>query len=114
MKIKNFVYTVLIMVIGLVLLKFIPIKAFGGTILFDASLHLTTAIAGLYLFYLCIEEVKSWRIPYFIFALLVLVIISVQKIISNAHDDVGLLLGLLISFVAIFIPRWREVHKKIK
>jgi len=102
------------MAVGLVLLKYIPMKAYGDTILFDASMHLTIAIAVLYLIYLLIEKVKNWRVPYFIFSVMVLTVISVQRVISNAHDDVGLLLGLLISLIAILIPRWKEVRKRIK
>jgi len=102
------------MAIGLVLLKFIPMKVYGDTILFDASMHITIASAILYFLYLVIEKTKNWRIPFFILAAVVLFVISVQRIISNAHNDVGLLLGLLLSLVAILIPRWKEVKKKIK
>lgn len=113
-KVKSFIYTIIIMTIGLLLLKWVPMKIYGDGILFDASMHLTIAVAILYLIYLFIENVKSWRIIYFVFAFLILSIISIQRIISNAHDDVGLLLGLLLSIIAIIIPRWKEVKKKLR
>ena len=113
-KVKNFVYTFIIMAVGLILLKYIPMKAYGDTILFDAFMHITVASAILYLLYLIIEKAKPWRIPFFILSATVVFVISVQRIISNAHDDVGLLLGLLLSLAAILIPRWKEVRKKIK
>ena len=114
MKVKKLIYTILIMAIGLILLKFLPMKAYGDTILFDASMHITVASAILYALYLSIEKAKNWRIPFFILSATVLFVISVQRIISNAHNDVGLLLGLLLSLVAILAPRWKEVRKKIK
>lgn len=114
MKLRKYLYTILIMAVGLILLKWLPMKAYGDTILFDASMHITIASAILYLLYLMIEKAYTWRIPFFILVATVLFVIAVQRIISNAHNDLGLLLGLLLSLVAILAPRWKEVRRKVK
>lgn len=113
-KIKALLFTGLLMGIGLVLFKYIPMYLFGKNILVDASMHIIIASFILYLLYFFIDQNKSWRIYYIIFSLAVLMIISIQRIISNNHNDVGLLIGLLISIISIMIPRWRELNRKLK
>lgn len=112
-KYYYFFSTALLMVLGLFLFKLVPILIFGSDILFDASAHLTIASFVLYALYLVIEKNKSWKGPYFIFAFAVLTIISVQRIISNAHNDLGLLIGLIISAIAILLPRWKKIKNKL-
>lgn len=112
MKFEYLTHTAIIMIIGLLLLKFVPMKIFGVDILFDASMHITIACFILYTLYLFIKD-KKWRIPYFILAFAILVIISIQRIISDKHNDVGLLLGLAVSLIAIMAPRWKEVKKHL-
>ena len=114
MQIKELVYTAIIMIAGLLLFKFLPMEIFGWNILFDASMHITIACFVLYFIYFFIDQNKSWRIPYAIFCFAVLTIISVQRILVSAHNDTGLLLGLIISVVAIAIPRWNEIKKEIE
>lgn len=114
MQIKELVYTAIIMTIGSILFKTIPMQIYGSDILFDASRHITIACFILYFIYFFIDQKKSWRIPYAVFCFFILTVISVQRIISNAHNDVGLLLGLIISVIAIAIPRWNEIKKEIK
>ena len=65
------------------------------------------------LLYFFIDQNRTWRVPFFVFALAVLTVISIQRILDNAHNDVGLILGLLISVVSILLPRWKEIRKKI-
>ena len=113
MKIRYLIYTAILMALGLFLFKFIPMEIYGGDILFDAYMHITIACFILYALYLFIKD-KAWRIPYFIFALAVLVVISIQRIIGNRHNDIGLLIGMIISILAIIIPRWKEVKKHLK
>lgn len=102
------------MVVGLLIFKYLPMYIYGKDILFDASQHIVTASFILYVIYTLIEKNKDWRIPFFIFSLSVLTIISLQRILDNAHNDVGLLLGLLISIVAIILPRINEIKKDFK
>jgi hypothetical protein len=113
-QVRKLVYTACFMIIGLVLFKFLPMQIYGKDILFDASVHITTACFILYVIYFFIDQDKNWRIPYFIFCFMVLTIISLQRIISYNHDDVGLLLGLVISMIAIMIPRWGEIRKEVE
>jgi len=111
-RIRQIIYTAILMIIGSILFKTIPMDIFGEDILFDASRHIMIACFVLYVLFLFIKD-KSWRIPYFILAFAVLLIISIQRIISNAHNDIGLLLGFVISLIAIIIPRWQEVKEHL-
>lgn len=100
--------------VGLFLFKYLPMSIWGKNILFDASGHIASAIFVLYVVWFFIDQNKKWRIPYFIFAGLVLVIISLQRIVANAHNDVGLLGGLLLGIVAIGVSQWKGVKKRVE
>lgn len=113
-QIKELALTAVIMLLGLALLKYLPMYIFGEDILFDASQHIVVASFVLYFVYFFIDQNEKWKIPYFILCFVVLTVISIQRILANAHNDVGLLLGALISIIAIAIPRWGELNKKIK
>lgn len=114
-KIKYVIYTAMIIIFGSIIFKYIPMAIYGTDILFDASNHIMVTCFIMYILFLFIKD-KSWRIPYFIFSLTILTIISIQRIISNRHNDIGLLIGLIISLIAILAPRWKEVktHLNIK
>jgi membrane-associated phospholipid phosphatase len=60
-----------------------------------------------------IDQNKTWRIPFFIFSLVVLSIISLQRILVFAHNDIGLLLGFLLGAVAIIASQWQYIRNKI-
>lgn len=104
-KIKSIIITAIIMALGIVLFKYLPMYLFGKDILFDASLHITIAVFILHICWYFIDQNKNWRIPYIVLCCLVIVIISLQRIISNAHNDIGLLLGLILSILALIISR---------
>ena len=106
--------TAVIMVAGLALLKYLPMYIFGRDILFDASMHIVVVSFILYFIYFFIDQNKNWRLPYLIFSIGVLVVIGIQRIIADAHNDIGLLLGLIISAIAIIVPRWREFKGRIE
>lgn len=112
-QIKSIIFTGIIMTIGLLLFKFLPMQLFGSNILSDASMHITLACFILYIGYFFIDQNKSWRIPYFIFCLAVLTIIALQRILVNAHNDLGLLAGLLLSLLAIVIGNWENLRGEI-
>jgi len=103
----------LVMACGAILFKFIPAQIFGREILFDASLHLIIAIFALYTGWYFIDQNKSWRIPYFIISSMTIIIISIQRISVNAHNDIGLLAGLFISLFAIYISRLKYFRGRI-
>lgn len=111
---QKILQTAILMFIGLILLKFIPMNIYGNDILFDASGHLVTASFVLYFLYFFIDQNKSWRTPYFVFSFAVLTIVSLQRIEANAHNDVGLLLGLLVAVVSIGITHWKQLKRRIK
>jgi len=113
-KAKSLLFTAVLMAIGLLIFKFLPMSIYGDAILFDASMHITIASFILYTIYLFIDKNKEWRVPYFIFCLGILTIISLQRIIDNAHNDIGLLMGFLLSVISIMIPNWKEIKDKIE
>jgi NADH:ubiquinone oxidoreductase subunit 2 (subunit N) len=113
-QIKILVTAGLIMFLGLLVFKLIPMLIWGNDILFDASAHITIAIFVLYTLWFFIDQNQQWRIPYFIFSGLVLFIISIQRIMVSAHNDVGLLAGLIISLFAIYISQNKKINKKLE
>ncbi len=113
-KMMKLFFTFILMIIGLYLFKLYPMSLYGKDIIFDSSAHIVLASFILYIIYFFIDQNKSWRIPFFIFSFAVLVIISFQRIYVNAHNDVGLLLGLVIAVISIAIPQWEKIKKKIK
>ena len=111
---KSFIYTAILMVILSIIFKTIPMDIFGEDILFDASRHIITAVLVLYAIYIPIKQNESWRVPFFILSAAVLIIISLQRIMVSAHNDVGLLLGLFLAIISIIIPRWKEFGRRLK
>ncbi|MBU0906747.1 MAG: phosphatase PAP2 family protein [Nanoarchaeota archaeon] len=113
-KVRSLLIAAVVMAAGLIIFKFVPMSIFGRNILFDASMHLTVAMFVLYVFWYFIDQNKSWRVPYFIFGLAVITIISVQRVLVNAHNDIGLLAGFVLSVFAIIVSRWRYFHNKFE
>jgi hypothetical protein len=101
-------WTAIIMAIGLILFKYIPMAIYGKDILFDASSHIVWTSFALYIGWFFVDQKKSWRIPYFVFSAMVLTIMGIQRIIAQQHNEIGLMLGLGIAGLAIAIPRWKE------
>lgn len=99
---------------GLLLFKYLPMLIWGRDILFDASGHIAGAMFVLYVLWFFIDQNKRWRTPFFIFAAMVLMVISLQRIVDNAHNDIGLLLGLVLGLLAICASQWRAIKKKIQ
>jgi|SRR3990167_174428 len=110
-KFKKVSLTLVIMLVGLYLFKWYPMSKYGDNILYDASAHIVFGSFILYTLYFFIN--KSWRIPFFTFSFAVLSVISFQRISVNAHNDVGLLLGVIISIVSIAIPNWKIIRKEL-
>jgi membrane-associated phospholipid phosphatase len=106
-------WTTIIMIIGLILFKYIPMHLYGKDILFDASSHVAWTTWGLYILWFFVAPKKSWRIPYFIFSAMVLTVMGIQRIIAGAHNLVGVILGLAIAVIAIVAPRWNEFRKGV-
>jgi len=107
-------YTAILMVIGLIFFKYLPMYLSEGNILYDASYHVLFTILLLYILWFFIDQKKSWRIPYFIFSGVLIIIVSLQRIIVQEHNEVGIILALLIGAVSIIIPRWKEFMGGVK
>ncbi len=112
-QVKKIILTFVFMLIGLYLFKWYPMSIYGKDILYDASAHIVFASFIMYALYFFIDQNKSWRVPYFIFSLAILMVISFQRIKDNAHNDIGLLLGFLIALISIGISNWDIVKRKI-
>jgi hypothetical protein len=113
-QLKWVIYTGIICAIGLVLLKFVPMKVFGNEILFDASMHFVVIGFCLYVLWFFVDQNKNWKIPYIVFAIAVLLFVSLHRIITNNHNDWGILFGLIILTLGIFIPRWKGVIRGLE
>ncbi len=111
---KKIIISGVVVLVGLILLKFIPMFLFGNNILYDASAHIALAVLVLYILWFFIDQNKNWRIPFFIFAFMVLTIISLQRIVNYSHNDIGLLLGFILGVLSILIAEWEKVKNKLK
>ena len=107
-------WTTIIMISGMILLKYIPMYLYGKDILYDASNHVLWTIWGLYIVWFFVDQKKSWRLPYFVFAGALVIIIAIQRIIANQHNEVGIILALIIAWLAIVAPRWGEFKKEVE
>ncbi len=103
----------IVMALGLLLFKYIPMQIWGDEILFDSSAHITIAIFILYTLWFFIDQKKSWHIPFFLFSFLVLAVVSMQRILDNAHNDIGLLGGLVISVSAIIYSQFSKFKREL-
>lgn len=88
--------------------------AFGASILFDASAHITSAMFGLYVLWFFVDQEPKLRTPFFVLCAVFLTVISVQRISANAHNDIGLLGGFVISIVSIYIANPRLFKNKFE
>jgi len=104
-KINSILTAGVIMILGLLALKYLPMTIWGSDIVFDASMHITATVFVLYVFWYFIDQNRSWHIPFFILGALILAIVSFQRIAVAAHNDIGLLGGLIISLLAIAFSR---------
>jgi hypothetical protein len=114
-KIRQFSFTTLIIIAGSVIFKYIPMYIWGKDILFDASNHIMATSLGLYFIYLIfIEGKKKLKIPYFIFSIVAIILMGIQRIYANQHNTFGLMLGLIISLFAIYFPKKEKKRKNKK
>lgn len=103
-----------IVIIGLVLFKFFPMVLYSEDILWDASAHISVTMLLMYVFWFFVDQSEELRIPYLLICAVILCIISFQRIMDNAHNDIGLLKGFFIGLIAILISSWDELKTKIK
>ncbi len=112
-NLKKIITAGIIMLLGLLLFKYLPISIFGKNILFDASAHVTLTFFILYIIWFFIDQNKSWRIPYFILSAVILIIVAMQRILANEHNDIGIIAGIVLSLLAIGISQWRAIKTSL-
>jgi|SRR3989344_3336873 len=112
-QVKEIIIAGIVIGVGLILLKYIPMYIYGEDILFDASAHIAWMIFFLYVIWFFIDQDKSWRIPFLILSAGILTVISIQRILTNNHNLYGLFLGFLIGIIGIGISQWRVIKNKI-
>jgi ABC-type iron transport system FetAB permease component len=106
---KHLIYTAILMTIGTLVFKSLPMYLYGEDILFDASRHIIVLSFGLYfLYYLFIQNKESWKLNYVIFSSMILGVIAVQRILAVAHNEYGVLMGFAVAGFSIFLPLWLE------
>jgi len=108
-QVKRIGVAALLMVLGIGIFKYVPMYMWGTDILFDASAHLTGGFFVLYIAWFFIDQNKQFHFPFFLLSVVVLFIIAVQRILVSAHNDVGLLLALIISLVSIGIAERKQL-----
>tara|TARA_Y100000310_G_scaffold318270_1_gene372110 strand:+ start:238 stop:582 length:345 start_codon:yes stop_codon:yes gene_type:complete len=109
-EIKRLFICGVVIIIGLILFKFIPMGLYEQEIEFDASFHMAGFVFLLYLGWMFVK--KEWRKYYLIFGGLILIGVGVQRINVSAHNVGGLVMGLLVSSVGIWLSRSRYFRKK--
>lgn len=102
------------MALGAFIFKFLPMSMISPEILFDSSFHIIAASFILYVLWFFIDQNREWRVPFFLFCVLILFVISVQRIIADAHNDIGLLMGLLVSLLAIYFAEKKGLKGKFR
>lgn len=109
---RHLVYSGILMIIGILVFKTLPMYLYGDNILFDASRHIIVLSWSLYfLYYLIIQNKENWKLNYIIFSSMILGVIAVQRIIAGQHNEYGVLLGFAVAGFSIFAPLWLEEIK---
>jgi membrane-associated phospholipid phosphatase len=113
-QIKSILEAGAIMFLGLFIFKFIPMTIWGQDIRFDASAHVTISMFILYIIWFFVDQNKTWGIGFFVFSILVLSIVSIQRILVDAHSDIGLLAGFILSCIAILYAQRHRLKGKFR
>lgn len=98
---------------GLLLFKYLPMSLFGRDILFDASAHIAWAVFVLYVLWFFVDQEKRLHTPFLIVSAMVLMVIAFQRLLDNAHNDIGLLGGFVLGLAAIGAAEWATVKKRL-
>lgn len=111
-QIKKILISGIAIFIGLLIFKNLPMLIWGPDILFDASRHVALTIWGFYVLWFFIDQNKKWRIPYFIFAAAVTIIMAIQRIIAKQHNEIGVLLGMAVGLSGIALAERKSLKGK--
>jgi hypothetical protein len=100
----------MIILIGLILFKYIPMWNYGSDILFDASAHIAITIFILYLGWFFVNKTQKSRIIYLEICFLVLVLIGIQRIEVMEHNFIGVVKGAVIGIIGILIANFEKIR----
>jgi len=112
-KLHRIVTSVFVAAVGLFLFKLVPMVFWGATVEFDASFHVTVAILVMYVLWFLIDQNPKWRTPYITVATAVILVVAIQRLLVDAHSDVGILLAFVIGVIAIGSAEWESVKGKL-
>lgn len=112
-QILSLIICFMVMLVGIVTLKFIPERLFGADITFDASLHVTATIFILYTLYFFVDQNIVWRYIYVVGGIVLTAVIAIERIVAGAHDSYGVMLALGISLGGIILSRWSFFKKRL-
>ena len=103
-KLKELIIPAILIALGLLIFKYLPMDIFGENILFDASAHMAWISFMLYSIYIFIKD-KSFQIPYIVLSTIILILVGIQRIVSYHHNYFGVSFGLAISIASIYISK---------
>lgn len=112
-KIHRILTAIFVAAVGLFLLKLAPMVLWGRLIEFDASFHVTVAILAMYVLWFFIDQNPRWRTPFIMFSIAVVLVVAIQRLMVDAHSDIGILLAFAIGVIAIGTAEWESVGNKI-
>lgn len=108
-KLRRIVMSICVAALGIALLKVVPMAIWGPAIEFDASFHVTVTLLGLYILWFFIDQNPRWRVPFFLLASVVTLVVAIQRLLIDAHSDIGILLGIAVGMIAIGAAEWQDI-----
>jgi len=112
-KLHRIVTSIFVAAVGLLLFKLVPMVMWGTTIEFDASFHVTAVTLAMYVLWFFIDQNPKWRTPFFSIATAVVLVVAIQRLLVDAHSDIGILLALAVGVIAIGAAEWDSIRGKI-
>ena len=95
-----------VMAAGLLLFKAAPMYLWGSDITFDASFHIVFVVFALHVCWFFVDQVPVWRMPFLVVSTGVVVIVALHRIIEGAHDEFGVMLGLMVACTGVVAAHW--------
>lgn len=112
-KLHRIVTSIFVAAVGLLLFKLAPMVMWGTMIEFDASFHVTAAILGMYVLWFFIDQNPRWRLPFITIATGVVLVVAIQRMLVDAHSDLGILLAIVIGVIAVGCAEWESINEKV-
>jgi len=112
-KIRRIILATLVSVVGIVFFKLLPMMIWGDMIKYDVSFHIIVTILVLYVLWFFIDQNPTWRVPFFMVSSVIIIVVAVQRLLVDAHNDIGILFTFVISIVALSSAEWRDIKDKL-